>query len=129
MNKTAINPSPWSQQLGFDQAELVDAPRRQLFCSGQDAVDEHGEPQHPGDLDAQLEMALDNLEGVLAAADMTLDDVVRLNVYATDLDELFKRWSRVTDRFGTSRFATTLLGVAQLPAPGLLVLLEATAVD
>ncbi len=129
MNKTAINPSPWSIQLGFDQAELIEGQRRQLFCSGQDAVDAEGSPQHPGDMAAQLEGALDNLEGVLAAADMSLADVVRLNVYSTDLDELFKHWTRLTDRFGTSRFATSLLGVTQLPAPGLVILLEATAAD
>jgi hypothetical protein len=38
-------------------------------------------------------------------------------------------WASLTDRFGDDRFATSLLGVTQLPAPGLLVLLEATAVD
>jgi enamine deaminase RidA (YjgF/YER057c/UK114 family) len=39
----------------------------------------------------QLELALDNLEAVLAGADMTLANVVRLNAYTTDVDELFKR--------------------------------------
>jgi enamine deaminase RidA (YjgF/YER057c/UK114 family) len=129
MERTAINPSPWSIKLGFDQAQLIERQRRQLVCSGQDAVDAEGNPQHPGDMAAQLELALDNLEAVLAAAKMTLADVVRLNVYTTDVDELFKLFPRLTARFGNSRFATTVLGVAQLPAPQLLVLLEATAVD
>jgi enamine deaminase RidA (YjgF/YER057c/UK114 family) len=128
--RTAINPWPWSIKLGFDQAQLIEGHRRQLVCSGQDAVDADGNPQHPGDMAAQLELALDNLEAVLAAAGMTLANVVRLNVYATDLDEYLKHFARLTDRFGSSddRFATTLLGVAQLPAQ-LLVMLEATAVD
>jgi enamine deaminase RidA (YjgF/YER057c/UK114 family) len=73
-------------------------------------------------------MALDNLEAVLAAADMTLADVVRLNVYASDLDEYLQHFASVNDRFGGNRYATTLLGVAQLPAQ-LLVMLEATAVN
>jgi enamine deaminase RidA (YjgF/YER057c/UK114 family) len=79
---------------------------------------------------AQLELALDNLEAVLAGADMTVANIVRLNVYTTDLDEYFKHFTRLNDRFGSSdsRFATSLLGVSQLPA-GLLVMLEATAVD
>jgi enamine deaminase RidA (YjgF/YER057c/UK114 family) len=128
--RRAINPWPWSIKLGFDQAQLIEGHRRQLVCSGQDAVDADGNPQHPGDMAAQLELALDNLEAVLAAAGMTLANVVRLNVYATDLDEYLKHFARLTDRFGSSddRFATTLLGVAQLPAQ-LLVMLEATAVD
>jgi enamine deaminase RidA (YjgF/YER057c/UK114 family) len=59
---------------------------------------------------------------------MTLADVVRLNFYTTEVDELFEQFPRVNDRFGSSRYATTVLGVAQLPAQ-FLVMLEATAVD
>jgi enamine deaminase RidA (YjgF/YER057c/UK114 family) len=131
MQRTPINPVSWSLNLGFDQAELIQGHQRQLFCSGQDAVDADGNPRHPGDMAAQLEMSLDNLEAILDAADMTLADVVRLNVFTTDFDELLKHWSRLTDRFGNAdgQFATTLLGVTRLPAPGLLVLLEATAAD
>jgi enamine deaminase RidA (YjgF/YER057c/UK114 family) len=125
--RTAINPWPWSTRLGFDQAQLVEGHRRQLVASGQDAVDADGSPQHPGDMAAQLELAIDNLEAVLAAADMALTDVVRLTVYTTDVDELLKHWAGVTSRI--QGFATSVLGVTQLAAPGLLVLLEATAVD
>jgi enamine deaminase RidA (YjgF/YER057c/UK114 family) len=102
MERTSINPVPWSIRLGFDQAQLVEGHRRLLVCSGQDAVDSDGNPQHPGDMAAQLEMSLDNLEAVLRAADMTLADVVRLNVYTTDFDELVKHWTALTDRLGKS---------------------------
>jgi enamine deaminase RidA (YjgF/YER057c/UK114 family) len=131
MERKPINPWSWSTKLGFDQAQLIEGHQRQLVCSGQDAVDADGNPQHPGDMAAQLELALDNLEAVLAAADMTLADIVRLNVYTTDFDELLKHWALLTDRLGNAdgRFATTLLGVARLPAPQLLVMLEATAAD
>jgi enamine deaminase RidA (YjgF/YER057c/UK114 family) len=128
-SRTPINPWSWSIGLGFDQAQLIEGHRRQLILSGQDAVDADGNPQHPGDMAAQLELALDNLEAVLAGAGMTLADVVRLNVFTTDMDELLKHFPRLAGRFGGSRFASTVLGVAQLPAPGLLVMLEATAVD
>ena len=127
MHRTAINPHSWTTPLGFDQAELVEGHQRMLVCSGQDAVDADGRPQHPGDLGAQLEVALDNLEAIVAAAGMTLADVIRLNVYATDIDEVIKQFPRIGERFGDSRYATSLLGVTQLPAQ-LLVMLEATAV-
>jgi enamine deaminase RidA (YjgF/YER057c/UK114 family) len=131
MERTSINPVSWSINLGFDQAQLVEGHHRLLVCSGQDAVDADGNSQHPGDMAAQLEMSLDNLEAVLAAADMTLADVVRLNVYTTDFDEFVKHWAVLMHRFGTShgRFVTTLLGITRLFTPQLLVLLEATAVD
>jgi enamine deaminase RidA (YjgF/YER057c/UK114 family) len=130
MERSSINPWSWSGKLGFDQAQLVEGHRRQLVCSGQDAVDADGNPQHPGDMAAQLGMAMDNLEAVLTGADMSLADVVRLNVYTTDVDELFKHWPTLVTRFGHSGggFATSVLGVTRLGAPQLLVLLEATAV-
>ena len=81
MERTPINPVSWSIELGFDQAELIEGHQRLLVCSAQDAMDADGNPQHPGDLAAQLELSLDNLEAVLAAADMTLANVVRLNFY------------------------------------------------
>ena len=128
MQRTPINPSSWSVKLGFDQAELVEDHQRLLVVSGQDAVDTDGTPQHPGDMAAQLEMALDHLDAILDAAVMTPANVVRLNAYTTDIDELFKLFPRITDRFGAdNRYATTVLGVAQLPAQ-LMVMLEATAV-
>jgi enamine deaminase RidA (YjgF/YER057c/UK114 family) len=129
MERRPINPVSWSIQLGFDQAQLIERHQRVLFCSAQDAMDADGTPQHPGDMAAQLELALDNLEAVLAAADMSFANVVRLNYYTTNVDELLQHFGAINDRFGDSRYATTVLGVAQLPAPQFVVMLEATAVD
>jgi hypothetical protein len=57
--------------------------------------------------------------------------VIRLNVYTTDLDVLLRHFPILTGRFESTgeRFASTLLGVASLAAPQLLVALEATAMD
>src|SRR3954467_13664237 len=111
MERTAVNPWSWSLNLGFDQAELVEGHRRELVCSAQDAVDANGDPQHPGEMVAQLGLALDNLEAVLAGAGMALANVVRLNLYTTDMDSLLQHFSIVNERLaGTgARFATTLL--------------------
>ncbi|WP_067819410.1 RidA family protein [Actinomadura kijaniata] len=131
MERTAVNPWPWSVRLGFDQAQLIEGRRRELVCSAQDAVDANGDVRHPGDMAAQLRMAVDNLEAVLADADMTLADVVRLNVYTTDVDALLQHFAVLTERFAGAgeRFASTLLGVDRLVSPQLLVALEATAMD
>jgi enamine deaminase RidA (YjgF/YER057c/UK114 family) len=131
IKRTPINPWPWSAQLGFDQAQLIAGNRRQLICSGQDSVDADGSPQHPDDIAAQLELALDNLELVLQGADMSVANIVRLNAYTTDVDELFRNWPNLVRRFENvgTRFVTSVLGVERLAAPQLAVLLEATAVD
>ena len=131
MKRTGINPWSWSIQLGFDQAQLIENSRRELICSVQDAVDASGTPQHPGDMAAQLGLALDNLQAVLAEAKMTLANVVRLNIYTTDVDSLLQHFAVLTQRFegGGKRFASSVLGVERLISPQLLVALEATAMD
>jgi enamine deaminase RidA (YjgF/YER057c/UK114 family) len=129
MNRFDVNPWTWSRNFGFDQAELVEGQRRQLVCSGQTSVDADGNPQHPGDMGAQINLALDNLEAVLALAGMTFANLVRLNAYTTDVDEFLGHFEIVTERLGGARFASTLLGVARLAGPELLIELEAIAVD
>ena len=130
MQRTPINPWAWNLKLGFDQGQLVEGHRRQLVCSGQDAVDAEGAAQHPDDMSAQLEMALDNLEAVLAGADMTIANVVRLNVYTTDVDACLEHFAKLSGHpIDAGGFASTLLGVARLALPQLLVEIEATAVD
>lgn len=131
MERKSINPWSWPVKLGFDQAQLISGHRRMLVVSGQDSVDAAGNSQHPGDMGAQVELALDNLQTLLTAADMTFANVVRLNAYTTDMDQLLRNFARIGQRFGSSdaRYATSLLGVTRLPLPQLLVMLEATAVD
>jgi Endoribonuclease L-PSP len=76
--RTPIDPWPWSLTIGFHQAELIQRPERILVCAGQTAMSADGIPQHVGDMAAQVELPLDNLEAVLDAAGMTLTNVVRL---------------------------------------------------
>jgi enamine deaminase RidA (YjgF/YER057c/UK114 family) len=130
VERKPINPWDWSLRFGFNQAELVEGGRRQLICSGQTSVDAEGRPQHAGDMRAQVALAMDNLEAVLAAAGMTLRDVVRLNVYTTDVDAYLSCFDVVSERCSAARVrpASTLLGVTRLAAPELMVELEATAI-
>lgn len=129
MNRTPVNPWPWSLPLGYNQAELITGATRQLVCSGQTAVDATGAPQHPGDIRGQLALALDNLDAVLAAAGMSLAQIIRLNVYATDVDAAMRNFDLLGQRFGPLGIAPpmTLLGVTRLALPPLMIELEATA--
>jgi enamine deaminase RidA (YjgF/YER057c/UK114 family) len=131
MKRTSINPWSWSIELGFDQAQLVEGARRQLLCSAQDSVDASGKSLHPGDMPTKLKVALDNLQEVLNAADMSFANVVRLNIHSTNVEALFQHFAILTERFGGGgeRFATTVLGVSRLAGSGLMVALDATAMD
>jgi enamine deaminase RidA (YjgF/YER057c/UK114 family) len=129
--RTAVNPWTWSLAFGFNQGELVAGAERVLFCAGQTSVDENGAPQHAGDMAGQATLAADNLEAVLAAAGMSLANVVRLNFYTTDVDDFLTHGAEVVGaRLGAAGVAPagTLLGVARLAFPELLLEIEATAV-
>jgi enamine deaminase RidA (YjgF/YER057c/UK114 family) len=129
--QTVINPWPWSVDIGYNQAVLVTGSTRTLFLAGQTAMDASGQPQHAGDMAGQLGLALDNVEAVLAAADMSLANVVRMNIYTTDIDAFFQSYGAVAGRLLAAGVQPpgTLLGVARLAFPELLVELEATAQD
>ena len=131
VTRTPVNPWPWSAQYGYNQAEIVEGKSRELYCAGQTACDENGNPQHPGDIEAQVKLALAHLEAVLAGAGMTLANVVRLNFYTTDIDAFFGAMGPLAERLGAAGVMPpgTLLGVQRLAFPELMVELEATAVD
>jgi enamine deaminase RidA (YjgF/YER057c/UK114 family) len=78
---------------------------------------------------AQIALALDNLEAVLAGAGMSLSDVVRLNMYTTDVDAFIQHAAVLGERTGAAGVMPPgcLLGVARLAFPELMVELEATA--
>jgi enamine deaminase RidA (YjgF/YER057c/UK114 family) len=130
VERTTVNPWTWSVELGYSQAEVVSGHTRTLYCAGQTAMSGDGKPQHDGDMAAQLALSLDNLEAVLGEADMSLRDLVRLNVYTTDVDLLLQHYAVLASRLGAAAVAptATMLGVSRLAVPTLMVELEGTAV-
>ena len=130
VERTAINPWPWSVAVGYNQGEVVSGHTRTLYCSGQTAMSEEGKAEHPDDMAAQLALSLDNLEAVLGEAGMSLANLVRLNIYTTDVDLLFQHYGVMASRMGPAGVTptTTMLGVARLAFPDLMVELEGTAV-
>jgi enamine deaminase RidA (YjgF/YER057c/UK114 family) len=125
----AINPWRWQDAYGFSQAIELTSATRWLVCSGQTSVDADGNPLHAGDMAAQLRQAFDNLELVLKGAGLTLAHVVRLNYYTTDVAAYVQASGEVARRFATGAPppAGTLLGVAALFHPDILIEIEATA--
>jgi enamine deaminase RidA (YjgF/YER057c/UK114 family) len=126
----AVNPVNWSLEMGFNQGEIVSDQTRTLYISGQTSMSREGRPEHDGDIAAQLTLSVENLEAVLTEAGMTLANLVRLNVYTTDVDELFPHYGALAGRLAAAGVAptTTMLGVTRLAIPGQLVELEGTAV-
>ncbi len=130
MERQTINPWKWQDEYGFVQANEVSGAQRVLYCAGQVSVDAEGNPVNAGDMRAQITQALDNLDAVLGAAGFKMSDVVRLNFFTTDVDRTMEVWPLIKERLAQAgcRQASTLLGVARLAFPELIVEIEATAV-
>jgi enamine deaminase RidA (YjgF/YER057c/UK114 family) len=130
MERRIINPWKWQDQFAFAQACEISGGQRVLYCAGQASMDAEGRPKHAGDMRAQINLALDNLGTVLAGAGFELSNVVRLNYYTTNVDQLFANWDAVVSRLNQAgcRPSSTLLGVSSLAFPELLIEIEATAV-
>ena len=131
MERRIVNPWTWQDQFGFVQANETSGVERVLLCSGQTSVDADGQPMHDGEMGPQVVQALDNLETVLSEAGFALADVVRLNYYVTDVDAFIQAAEVYGAKLAQAgcRPASTLLGVARLALPQLLVEIEATAVQ
>lgn len=129
MESRVINPWTWQDQFAFVQAHEVSSAERVLYCAGQTSVDSDGKPIHEGEMRAQVTQALNNLETVLSEAGLDLSNVVRLNYYTTDVDAFFEAYEVVATRLAAceARVSSTVLGVARLAFPQLLVEIEATA--
>jgi enamine deaminase RidA (YjgF/YER057c/UK114 family) len=81
-----------------------------------------------GDLAEQIAASLDAVEALLHEAGYSLDDVIRLGIFTTDLDGFVRQWHVVRDRFAPGTVPPhTLLPVLRLANPRSLVEIEATA--
>ena len=99
-----------------------------LFVSGCPATDADGNLVGGDDTVAQCEQVLKNLAAILVAGGCTPADVVKVNVYLTDVDDRPLINPLRQAFFGDARPASTLVGVKELPVPGMKVEIEAVAV-
>lgn len=107
---------PTGRQALYERNRYSPAVRSggHLFVSGQVGSREDGSPEP--DLEAQVRLAFTNLNGVLAAAGLTFDDVVDTTVFIVDPDKHFERiWAVVPEFWGEAPYPTiTCVGVTWL---------------
>lgn len=99
-----------------------------VFISGCPATDENGNLVGGDDTVAQCVQVLKNLGAILSAAGCTPRDVVKVNIYLTNVDDRPLINPLRQAFFGDARPASTLVGVNELPVPGMKVEIEAVAV-
>lgn len=105
------------QAIGpYSQAKLVERPDGStLYTAGQIALDPASMELVQGDVRAQTEQVMRNLEGVLAAAGMTFADVVKTTVFLVDLADFAAMNEVYARRFQAEFPARSTIQVAALP--------------
>jgi len=117
--------SPWEEAVGYSRAVRVG---NLIEVAGTTAVDDRGEVVGPGDPYLQAKFALEKIGRALAEAGAGFGNVIRTRMFVTDIG----RWEAVGrahgEVFRDIRPASTLVQVASLVRPELLVEIEATAI-
>ena len=112
---------PYRLSQGFRVGEL-------LFVSGQAAISEDGQLVGVGDFDAQAEQTFRNLRRVLEAGGSSLDRVVKVTIFLTDMGN-FPKIVELRGRWFTAPYpADTIVEVRSLALPELEIEIEAVAV-
>ncbi|GAA0916307.1 RidA family protein [Nonomuraea longicatena] len=133
MTVTLVNPDGLPKPDVYRQLSIATGSKL-VFLAGQVARDAAGRPVGEGDLAAQVEQAYLNIGTALAGIGGSFDDVAKLTVYVVDwtpdkMPLLGEGVTRAATKLGVDPVKPiTLLGVAALGEPDLLVEVEATAV-
>ena len=98
-----------------------------LFVSGLVGVDGGGTLVGGDDVAAQARQLFENMRAVLAEAGCGFEDVVKVTVYLTDVDDRPLINPVRQEVFGETRPASTLVEVSRLAVPGAKVEIEAIA--
>ena len=98
-----------------------------IFISGQIAITEDGQMVH-GDFDTQADLTFRNMQRVLEAAGSSLDKVIKVTIFLTDMQAQRSRIMELRQKWFKPPYpADTLVGVKALGHPSRLIEIEAIA--
>ena len=115
---------PWEARYGYSRAIVVGDS---CHVAGTTDAGADGRSRHPGDAAAQARASLEIIETALHEAGFSRADVVRTRMYLTDLADAAAVGEAHGEWFRDVRPASTLVIVAALINPSILVEIEADA--
>lgn len=131
VEKQVVTPEGLAPPVGYSHAIAVEGGRT-VYLAGQTAMDETGEIVAPGDIGRQFEQALANLKVAVEAGGGTMTDIVKLNLFVTDVGAYKANLKPIGQTyrsfFGKYFPAMTLVQVAGLFDPAAMIEIEGMAV-
>ena len=131
MGKAIINPPALARPRGFSHGVLVTGGML-LFLAGQTASDAEGQIVAPGNLVAQYEQVLRNLQTVVKTAGGTMQDIVKITIFVSDRDDYLAHLKELGSVhkvfFGNYYPATALLEISRFYQDEALIEIEGIAV-
>jgi reactive intermediate/imine deaminase len=115
----------WDDRFNYSQGIQIG---NSVYVSGQVALDAEGNVVGKGDMKAQTRQALENVKTVLEASGASMEDVVKVTVYVTDISRLAETHEVRSQFFPDPPPASTGVEISALAFPDLLVEIEAVAV-
>jgi 2-iminobutanoate/2-iminopropanoate deaminase len=86
-----------------------------FYCSGQIGINPKNMQLEGKSIEEQTSRVFENVKSVLASKELTLADVVKVNVYLTDMANFSKMNIIYEEQFGMHKPARTTIAVAGLP--------------
>jgi 2-iminobutanoate/2-iminopropanoate deaminase len=128
MDRRQVNPWSWQDRFGFSQAWRVDGAEAVVFVAGQGPLSPDGELVGEGDFEAQVRQTFANLRTVLEEAGASLEAIVKLTVFLTDIGTL-REYGRIkAELLPGPQPASSAVQVGALALPGMTIEIEAIAV-
>jgi reactive intermediate/imine deaminase len=113
---------------GVWSVATIARPGALVFVSGLLSKDENGEIVGVGDITAQTEKVIQNLQAALAAAGATLRDILRVDVYVRDISQFGEIHAVRRRYFEADPPASTMVEVSRLTDDRCLIEINAIAV-
>ena len=129
--KTRLNPANFTKAMGaYSQGIKIDLGnnRFMVLLSGQLATDADGKPVAPNDIGAQTRYIFENIKTILAEAGASIDDVVKAQIFLTDMSQFPKVSAVRNEYFANVKPVSTLVEISRTVQEGCDIEIEVMAI-
>lgn len=124
-----LSPDGLIKSPAFSQAITVSGAGKTIYIGGQNAVNENGETIGAGNIAAQTEQIMKNIDIILKSAGAIFENLIKLNIYikqGEDVQKAFEASQKYMPKSGNPPLVTVLF-VAGFGKPEYLLEVEGVA--